>query len=319
MTNRSRARAAVAVAVFVATGALAACDAPGPDARATLPAATLPAATTPAATLPAAALPAAVTFDVEVAQSRTDRVARVVTLEVRNTGAAGVTVDEARLTTPFVEGTSERGREIGADRMRRLLVPLGPTVCAREVGDDPQAVVELDVTDVDGRTGTVVVTPTDETDDLLRIRGEDCAAAAVAAGLRLDVADDLAVRVVDGVPVADVTLLVAPVPGGPHVRVVAVRATTLLRPLGAATGQWDVDVDSAAPPPDGRLVLPTVPARCDLHAISEDKRGTVLGVRAVVDGVEQPVFYVAASDALRGALHDFVLEACGLPTDTRGG
>ncbi|ADG75890.1 conserved hypothetical protein [Cellulomonas flavigena DSM 20109] len=273
---------------------------------------------TPASAMPtsAAPLPPAVTFEVEVAQARTDRVARIVELQVRNTGPVDVVVERARLVSDLVGGGTEAGRDVGADRVRRLRVPLGPAACGPDAPGDPAVRVELDVTTSDGRAGTVVVAPTDEADDLRRIHGEDCAAAAVAAGLRVTFADDLVVREVEGVPVADVTLRVEPVPGGPHVRLTGVRATTLLRPWGA-TGRWDVDVDSAAPPPDGRLVLATVPARCDLHAIAEDKRGTVLGLAAVVDGVEQPLHFVAAPDALRGALYEFVLAACGGASDAR--
>ncbi|MCC2315765.1 hypothetical protein [Cellulomonas xiejunii] len=262
-------------------------------------------------------LPTAVTFDVEVAQARSDRVARVVELQVRNTGPVDVRITRARLTSVSLTAESEVDREIRVGSMRRLRVPLDAAVCTA-AGEDPAPRVALGVSTADGRTGTVVVTPTDETDDLRRIEGEDCAAEAVAAGLRVTLSDDLAVRDVGGTSVADVTLLVEPVPGGPHVRIVSVHATTLLRPLGT-TGRWDLVVDSAAPPADGRVVLATVPARCDLHAIAEDKRGTVLGVQAVVDGVEQPVFHVAASDALRGALYDYVVTTCGPPSDERTG
>lgn len=259
-------------------------------------------------------LPADLAFDVEVAQARTDRVARVVELQVRNRGPRDVTVVRARLDAGTVAGESTQGRDVAAGRVRPVRVPLGPTTCDAPTGGPLR--VELDVTTADGGAGTVVLTPTDEADDLPRIHGEDCAAQAVAAGLDLRLADDLAVRDEGGASVADVTLLVTPVPGGPQVRVVSVRATTLLRPAGAV-GEWRVDVDSAAPPPDGRLVLATVPARCDLHAIAEDKRGTVLGVLTVVDGVEQPLVYVAAPPTLRGALYDYVLAACGVPTDVR--
>lgn len=309
-----RARGAVralrgVAAVLTVVAAVAACGSAGAP----------PAVTSGAASAgPPGPLPASVAFEVEVAQARTDRVARVVELQVRNTGPVDVTVVRARLTGAFVAGESQAGREVGADRMRRLRVPLGAPSCGPDVGDDPRARVELDVTTADGRAGTVTVTPTDETDDLRRIHGEDCAAAAVAAGLRVSLADDLVVRDVGGTSVADVTLLVEPVPGGPHVRIVSVRATTLLRPSGS-TGQWLVDVDSGAPPADGRVVLPTVPARCDLHAVAEDKRGTVLALQAVVGGVEQPLFHVAASDTLRGALYAYVLAECGLADDARAG
>lgn len=301
MTGR---RVAVPLAAVVAAG-LAACT-PG----------------APPAPTPSPLDTAAVRLEVEVTQSRTDRVARVVELEVRNRGAGDLTVERARLLTGLVEGTStsERGRAVDAGSVRRLRVPLGPARCDADAEDGPAsgaaASVELDVTDTAGRAGTVTVVPTDETDDLVRIHGEDCAARAVAAGLRLALDDGLVVRDVGGEPVAEVTLRVEPVPGGPRVRLRSVAATTLLRPAGS-DGRWPVDVDSAAPPPDGRLVLAVRPARCDLHAIAEDKRGTVLGVEAEVDGVAQPMFYVAASDALRGALYDYVLTACGVPTDRR--
>lgn len=319
-TRRAPARVAPgAGAAVVVLLALGACGVGGPGpGRAVTTAATTGATTGATTAAVAGGLPADVMVDVEVAQARSDRVARVVELRVHNTGTVGLTVTGARLTSAFVTGEAATTREVGTGRTRPVRVPLGAAVCGPDVGDDPRAQVELDVTTVDGRSGTLVVTPTDETDDLRRIHAEDCAAAAVAAGLRLTLADGLTVRDVDGEPVADVTLVLEPVPGGPHVRIVSVRATTLLRPWGA-TGLWPLDVDSAAPPPDGRVVLATVPARCDLHAIAEDKRGTVLGVQAVVDGVEQPLVHVAASDGLRGALYDYVLDACGHPTDARTG
>lgn len=262
-------------------------------------------------------LASTVTVEVEVAQERLDRVDRVVTLQVRNTGDRPVTVTGARLTSAFADGATSQGRDVDPGRMRGVRVPLGPPVCDPDVGDDPRTRVELDVTTPDGAAGTLTVVPTDETQDVARIHGEDCAAAAAAAGLRVSLVDELAVQEADGRPVAHVVLRVEPVPGGPHVRVVSVRGTTLLRPAGTTDTFWTVDVDSAEPPADGRLVLRAVPARCDLHAIAEDKRGTVLGVQTVVDGVEQPLFFVAAPDALRGALYDFVVDACGVPTDAR--
>lgn len=279
----------------------------------------VPTATSSAATDASGPLPASLVLDVEVAQARGDRVARVVELEVRNHGPDDVEVTGARLTSDLLRGvaTAERGREVPADRLRRLRVPLPPADCTAAPGAATVR-VELDVTDAGGRRGTVVVTPTDEGGDLVRVHAEDCAAAAVAAGLDVRLDPGLTVRDVDGAQVADLVLRVTPVPGGPHVRLTSVRATTLLRPAGAV-GEWVVDVDSAAPPPDGRVVLPAVPARCDLHAIAEDKRGTVLGVLAEVDGVEQPLVWVAAPDALRGALYDAVLTACGHATDARTG
>ncbi len=318
--------AVVGVAVLVA---LTAC---GPGARPAAWEPSVPAAGASAtrAGVPSAsastpgALPAVVVavLSVEVGQARTDRLARVVEVRVRNAGPVDVTVVEGRLTTATTDApaVTDRVREVRAGTTRAMRAALAPPVCpdvaAGTAATDPQAVVELDVVDAAGRAGTVRLTPAAGVDELRRVHGEDCAARAVASGLGLALDDALTTRREGDALVADLVLRVQPVPGGPHVRVHEVGGTTLLRPAGAL-GAWAVGVDSAAPPPDGRVVLPVVPARCDLHAIAEDKRGTVLGVRAVVDGAPQPETYVAASPALRGALHAFVLEACGTPDDAR--
>ncbi len=305
-----RAPAGAAAVVLAAVAAVAACT-PGATGPAAPTSGGSSATGAPASPGP---LPRSVTdgFTVEIAQARTDRVARVVELRVHNGSAADLTVLEGRLTSATTSGpaVTEEPREVGAGRTRALRAALAAPVCPPggvTTAVDPAPVVELDVVDADGRRATVRVAPTDETDDLRRVHGEDCAAAAVAAGLELGLEETLTTRD-DGT--AEVVLRVRPVPGGPHVRLVQVGGTTLLRPA-SGYGPWVLDVDSAAPPPDGRVVLPVAPARCDLHAIAEDKRGTVLPVHAAVDGVALPPVFVAAPPALRGALHDFVLDACG--------
>ncbi|GAA4623672.1 hypothetical protein [Cellulomonas oligotrophica] len=255
---------------------------------------------------------------VEVAQARTDRVARVVELQVRNDGSTDLTVTEGRLTAGSLDGdvVTLQGRDVPAGATRRLRAALPAPRCA----GDPTTVADLDLTvalDVvtaDGTAATLQVEPTDEDDDLLRVRGEDCAAAAVAAGLEMALDETLTTRTLDGAPVADVTLRVRAVPGGPRVQLTQVLGTTLLRAPDASS--WPLDVDTATLGADAEPVtLPVVPARCDLHAIAEDKRGTVLGVRALVDGVEQPVVYVVSPPDLLGALHRFVVDTCTAAAD----
>jgi len=65
---------------------------------------------------------------------------------------------------------------------------------------------------------------------------------------------------------------------------------------------------------DGRsqtsaVTLTLVPARCDPHAVAEDKRGTVFPLRVSVDGTSGTV-YVAADAEVKAALYDFVRAAC---------
>ncbi|NKY40407.1 hypothetical protein [Cellulomonas septica] len=261
----------------------------------------------------------------------------MVQVRVANTGTVDLTVERATLRSPTVEGdaSSAKGREIRAGVDRDLSVPLGDPVCpatstGAASGDAaadtdgrgaPDGMgtaaggvqVELDVVDDEGRAGTVVVTPEDPQGHLARIHGEDCATLAVAAGARLWLDDDLPRRPVDGRLVGSLTLHVEPVAGGPRVEVWQVDRTNLVIPADL-TNDWPVAVDTAALDGGTTLVLPVVPSRCDPHAVAEDKRGTFFGVHARVDGVEQPVFYVPSSDALRGSVYDLVGAACGWST-----
>ncbi|GIG21432.1 hypothetical protein Cch01nite_21560 [Cellulomonas chitinilytica] len=266
-------------------------------------------------------------LSVEVRQARSDWALRVVQLRVTNAGPGDVTVAQARLVTPDDEGvaTGDRERPVRAGVDRDVSVALGTPDCTSATSGVPRA--ELDLVDPDGRRSTLVVQPDDPQGHLARIHGEDCAAAAVARGATITLADELGIQEVDGRFVAEVDLEVEPVPGGPRVELNGVDGTVLLAPADGATG-WAVDVDTAdggtaggtGGTSDGAtggesttLRLLVVPTRCDAHAVAEDKRGTFFGLHTRVDGVEQPVFYVGADDSLRGALHDFVGTSCGVP------
>ncbi len=254
-------------------------------------------------------------LDVSLAQARLDRERRVVQVRVANGSAVDVTVVEARLVAPGAAGTavSTRARAVRSGVDRDLSVALGTPRCD-EAASTPAggARVELDVVADDGRTGSWAGVPDDPNDVLARIEREDCAAIAIASGARLSLGPQVAVtEPTDGGRLTgSVTLRLEPVPGGPRVEVVQVDGTTLLTPSGGAAS-WPLSLDSADGP--GEVTLAFEPARCDAHAVAEDKRGTFLGVRTKVDGVEQAVVYVPPGDALRGAIHAYVGAACGWP------
>ena len=185
------------------------------------------------------------------------------------------------------------------------------TRCATTTTSGP-ARAEVDLTDDAGRRSTIVAEPTDPQGHLARIHGEDCAGVAVAQGATLTLADTITTSDVDGTLVANVELEVEPVAGGPRVEVTQVDRTILFAPPGGAVS-WPVALDTADGA--GAVTLPAVAGRCDLHAVADDKRGTFFGVHTRVDGVEQPVFYVPSSEALRSALFTFIRTACGAPAD----
>ncbi|WP_309108295.1 hypothetical protein [Arthrobacter sp.] len=70
----------------------------------------------------------------------------------------------------------------------------------------------------------------------------------------------------------------------------------------------DLEVREGGPASELRLVIR--PARCDPHAVAEDKVGTLFPLRITVAG-QQGVFKVDAGAGLRGRIHDFVISTCG--------
>lgn len=69
-----------------------------------------------------------------------------------------------------------------------------------------------------------------------------------------------------------------------------------------------VEVLEGGPASELRLVIR--PARCDPHAVAEDKVGTLFPLRITVAG-QQGVLKVDAGAELRGRIHDFVTATCG--------
>jgi len=175
--------------------------------------------------------------------------------------------------------------------------------------------VTVEVRDEEGRTGRSTVTPADPRGHLARIHGEDCAAAAVAAGGAITVAEPLdLVATTDG-QVGVLEIRFDPRPGGPEVTITEVSRTVLTTPRDlpgsapATEGGWlPVDLGTRGA---RTATLAFVPARCDRHAVADDKRGTVFAVRTIVDGAPQEVVYVAASDAVRGEVFRFIAQTCG--------
>ena len=155
-----------------------------------------------------------------------------------------------------------------------------------------------------------MVEPADPQGHLARIHGEDCAAVAVARGATLTLADTITTKDVGGTLVANVELDVAPVAGGPRVEVTQVDRTILFAPAGGAMS-WPVDARHVRRRRAHGPAGPAFAGRCDLHAVADDKRGTFFGVHARVDGVEQPVFYLPSSEALRSALFTFIRRRAG--------
>ena len=107
---------------------------------------------------------------------------------------------------------------------------------------------------------------------------------------------------------AVVRLIITPTAqvGGPErLTIESIDETTLL--AQSPSDPWPTNVTVGTVKQE--LPLTIRPARCDPHAVAEDKVGTLLPLRITL-GDRQGLIKVAASNDLRGRIYDFVTAAC---------
>ncbi|HEV6952590.1 MAG TPA: hypothetical protein VKY86_04985 [Promicromonospora sp.] len=257
---------------------------------------------------------------VEVDQGREQYAEREVRLRVTNDSDETLTLLSGTLDAdgfgpshPVVK----RPTALRPGGTRAATVVLGEARCpGPERPAAPSATLALALGEGDGRgpaTDVVVDGAGDPVGHLARNHEEDCAAAALAAGARLSVDERVRVEDRDGEPTAFVTLRVERVPGGPEVTLERVAGTTLMSNPDPVRGTSGWVGSALAGQGSGVVELAVVPARCDVHAVAEDKRGTFLPVTASVDGEVQGVVHVPMPDAARATFYDFVGQHCAWP------
>jgi hypothetical protein len=267
-------------------------------------------------------------LSVEVAQGREQYAEREIRLEVTNDSDETLTLLSGALQSEQFGPShpTKKGRTLvlrpGATRA--VYVGLGEARCAdpaaaeeeAETAAAPSATITLALGEGDD-LGPATDVPVDEVADpighLARNHTTDCSAAAVAAGADLTVDPDVPVETRDGELTALVTLRIERVDGGPEVTIDRIAGTTLMSnadPGGEASGWVGQDLAGQG---SGEVVLAVVPARCDVHAVAEDKRGTFLPVSVSVGGVRQEPVYVPMPATARSDFYSFVADSCDWP------
>lgn len=255
----------------------------------------------PAAPSPAGPIAAAVD------QFRDEYAAGSIVVQITDTGGTPFTVVRAELADPrFQDGTAWAGSaDLSAGQTLSLPAALAAARCGRQPSDAaPSVRARL----ADGTDHTVPAA--DPHGVLSRLHGEQCFAQQAADAVRLRLEETLGAGSTPGTAV--LTLVADPpaAPSGtqPQAVLTSVAGTTL---LGEDPGRpWPHGVVLA---PGTRLPLAVRPARCDPHAVAEDKVGTLIPVTLEVGGAAG-VVRVPTSPALRAALYRFVARACGWPS-----
>lgn len=257
-------------------------------------------------------LPSALTAS--LSQPRLDVAAGLVRARITNGSGAGFTVREMRLeSTGFASPmTSElTGIVIGPGRVVDLPVKLGEAVCS---GEGIAHEVHLDY-EQDGEVGSVVVPAVDDGGRIADLHAAECFVADTEDVAVLSLEGPLQERELDGVLVADLRIEVAPQGGPGALDLVRVRNTTLLQHVDPTAGDRQPDgagleVAVAGEEESQDILITLVPARCDAHAVAEDKQGTRFRVDVELDG-SAGIVTVAAPPDLMAALYDFVQRSCG--------
>lgn len=327
-----RATAAAAVLGVAASCSTGTVGGPGGTASSTTAAATL---------VPTAPVTA------EISQFRDNYGKQIIEIQLTNTTGAPLTVLGAELTSPlFAAPITWPGRTGGIELPPGQTKSLPALLPAPECGspspapsgqgtapgtDAGTASVSLRLAVPQGtgnngsaQQGTVppstVPPPADATAPaadpfgvLARNNSEVCLTRAASAVAAVALAPDLGVAA-DG-RTAVVRLLIQPRAASGsgdgsagELVIDRVEETTLLAEAPEPPWPHSLTLRTGGPPAEVRLGIR--PARCDPHAVAEDKVGTLLPLRVSVAGREG-VLKIDAGKRLRGRIYDFVTKACG--------
>ena len=259
-----------------------------------------------------AALPAGIT--VSVFQNRFDYSLRQLELKVTNGTNAAITVTSAafastRFATP---ATWDSPQLVPDGSARDLKVQLTDPVCDTA---PPKDSVVIEFTLEDGTSGTATVIPTDEQGRVDAINEEDCLGVSVATIAAITAPASIQWAAGAHAP-ASLGISVVPTGAKGSLTLHYAKGTVLFSLIDAATGQpHDVPLDRVVDANTGASVIPLalVPARCDPHAIEEDKRGTFFPLDVETGDGRSGTIYVAVDDDVRRSLYEFYAGYCGLP------
>ena len=251
----------------------------------------------------------------ELRQGRFDVEARQLVVHVENGSASPVDIDGLGVTAPVFAAPLEHDQpfDLSAGEGIDIRIDLPDPQCGSGEGEP---LVELR-----GRTAdepfTGEVAPTDPFDTLERIGATDCLAASVDAVAAITLPEHLRTTGSGAAQRAWIDVLVTREPSGDASFVIdVVHGTTL---LNAEDGpEWPLALDVATGGEPITITLAVRPARCDAHAIADDKRGTILPFEITTnDGLTGRIDR-SSGDSLQAELYDYVTERCGLGTPPVG-
>lgn len=242
-------------------------------------------------------------------QSRLDRQGRGVFIRLVQDSERRITVTRMEVSSPRYASVTWRGAERIANELD-LEFELPRARC----GDGSDAELRLTYQVDDGPNLVSTTTATDRYGAIGLFLDRDCAERSFKEAASMELGE---ARVVgEGLQsVFEVPVTLSPTGEHDDVSFGGFDDTVLFRQAGGSAS-----VDTIAPVPLGpsdsatEVILRLVPARCDPHALAEDKVGTLIGIRVVAPGLPEIAssFYLPIGDERRSDLRAFFGTHCEL-------
>jgi hypothetical protein len=248
-------------------------------------------------------------------QSRADHDLRIVSLEITNNGTEPVSLVSAVLTSAQFEYPAAwaRGTTLRPGLTVGLRVHLGPPVCP--LPDDVTPTVIVGYRSADGASHTAELAPTQPSNTLHTASADDCIMHTVAVHAAVQFDGTVTWRQGIKEP-ARIRMTIAPTDAPGSLTIGTMHGTVL---LGLATAQGEltqsvvldrvIDAQSSV----STLDLLVLPNRCDVHAVAEDKRGTIFPFEISTSDGDSGVLYVRSDDAMKRKLFAYVADYCDFP------
>ena len=273
------------------------------------------AACAPLARIPAAELPEGLSARVQ--QGRLDIEAHRLVVRIENDGDAPVTVERLEVVSPTLAPGMVRGDpfEVAPGDALQIRLPLSASECgAGAEVPTPEATILLDVETPAGVSSGELVAD-DPHGTLARVANSECLAESVEQVAAVEMPEHLRTTGSGAEQRAFIDVEVVPAasaagdPAGSFV-IDRVYGTTLLNAEGGV--DWPLGTEVAVGGEPVTITLPVRPARCDAHAIADDKRGTILPFEIRTSDGREGRLDRSSGDALKAELYAYYGERCGL-------
>ncbi len=248
-------------------------------------------------------LPSAIVMHVD--QSRLERKTRHVFVRVENDTKVRLTIAGFTLTSPRFDRVMWKGDESIAPGLQTdLEFTMPPTRCGKDLG----ATVKLTYRYGDSGERVSAGKADDPYEAIGLLMDRDCARNTLAEAADLRVGTPTVVGV-GATSVLHLPVTLTPTGKRSDLRFGGFESTPLFRQGDDSPVNVDQPISSTEPT---HLVMEVVPARCDPHALAEDKVGRLFGMVVLAPGLpKDSSFYLPLDEAQREAFYSYFHIRCG--------